>query len=252
MTDNAMPLGGQDEGAHSAVITPKGVAWTLTGIGLLALLPHIGVLVMKHVFGKPYLGGMANMFHLNEEHNVPTLIAVFLLMTCAAALAYTASTLPAKSRDRAGWLVMALVFAFMAFDESVQIHELTSQPINDMFNAEILQPFGWVLPYGFALIVLGLVLAPWFFRLDRASQIRFIIAGTIFVGGALGIEIIEGAHYRSLGEELNPELYTKVNQTLAHDLLWTLQESMEYIGAGYFLYAIIKRLGGIQMAPAIR
>jgi hypothetical protein len=48
----------------------------------------------------------------------------------------------------------------------------------------------WVIPYGIASAVLALLYFRFVWQLPRVTRARFIVAGLLFVGGALGFEML--------------------------------------------------------------
>jgi hypothetical protein len=228
---------------NSFEITPKRLALVLVGVGLFLLAAHCGVMVAKHGYDHPYVGGLGPMFNMGNEMNVPTLASTLVLVTCGAMLAYTAAVAVGTPWDRRSWALLAFIFIFLGFDENISIHEGLISPVNNMINADWVPAFAWVLPYGLAVIVLGVVMLPWFLKLDRPTQIRFVIAGVVYVGGALGVEILESVNFTSSDETL-----AAVKASLSNDILVTTQESMEFGGAAFFLWALVKRLGGIRIS----
>ena len=229
-------------------ISARRVAWVLTVTGGFLFAAHTFMLVMKHGFGRDYVFGLADVFNVNYEMNVPTLASTLLLISCAAMLGFTAAIDRGSRWDRWSWATLALVFTFLGFDEFMAIHETLTGPVRDMVQSEWIPAFAWVLPYGVGVVLLGLIMMPWFLRLDRPTQIRFVIAGCIFVGGALGIELIESRNFSAMDSTLSAEGLDDVNDTLYHAVITLVQESMEYIGAGYFLWTLINRLGGIRLS----
>ncbi len=52
--------------------------------------------------------------------------------------------------------------------------------------------YSWVIPGIVVIIILGLILIKFLFRLPIKTRIGFIISGCIFVGRAIGMEMIGG------------------------------------------------------------
>lgn len=231
-------------------ITARSIALGLTIVGVPLLLAHVFVLTMNFGFGRGYLFGLAEKFNLNDEMNFPTLVATLELLACSAMLAANAYFRPGGRKQAAGWWVMCAIFAFLAFDENIGLHEMTSGPTSQLLQADWVPEYAWMLPYSVALLIAASVLLPWFLKVDRASQIRFVIGGAIFVSGALGIEILESANVSGAGPDVLADGIALADVSLGHALLTTAQECMEYIGAGYFLYALVLRLGGLTLGVA--
>nr|WP_321359136.1 hypothetical protein [uncultured Hyphomonas sp.] len=233
-------------------IRPRDVARGLVLVGGVLLAAHLFVLVMNFGFGRDYLWGLAEKFNLNEEMNFPTLVATVELLACGAMLAANAFFRPGAAGQAAGWWVLSGVFIFLGFDENIGLHEMLSHPTSQALQADWVPEYAWMIPYSAALLIAAVVLLPWFLRIDRSSQIRFAIAGAIFVSGALGVEILESANLSGTAPELLEGGASLADISLSQALLTTLQECMEYIGAGYFLYALVLRLGGLRLQVSPR
>ncbi|KCZ49454.1 hypothetical protein [Hyphomonas pacifica] len=246
MTDHLDPQAGR---SPALSLSPKQLAWALVGIGLFLLMAHAAVLFLKYRLGYDYVMGLAPMFSLDEEANVPTLVSALVLLSCSVALALTACS-AAGTRMARGWWVLSAAFLFLAFDENAQIHETLSVITGIVVQTSWMPAFPWILLYGLAVVALGIVLLPWFLKLDRGTQIRFAIAGTIYVGGALGMEVMESALYQMTDPTLSAEGWERLNSSLGFTLMTSLQECLEYGGAAYFLYVLVKRLGAIRLQAA--
>jgi hypothetical protein len=153
-----------------------------------------------------------------------------------------------KGDGRFAWFLLAAVFLFLGVDEATMIHEFASAPTREVLNASWVPHLAWVLPYGAAMIVLAVVLLPWFLKLDRSSQIRFVAAGFLFVLGAIGFELLESAQMRDILAE-NPDTVIEELQHPVVDTLILFEESLELIGLGVFLHALVSRIGGFTFRP---
>ncbi len=107
---------------------PRGVA----RIALLAVLAvaAAGVLVVgvRSAFDYEYVYGLAPLFDLGREANVPTWISSALLLLSGAALAIAGLRLREARRPGAWWwLVLAAVLCLASLDETANLHELLSR-----------------------------------------------------------------------------------------------------------------------------
>ena len=133
---------------------------------------------------------LLDLFSLSYEANVPTWLSACMHATSALLLALIAS---GKRQSGAPfvrhWRGLSIVFAYISIDEFVQIHE----EMNAWFDLSGALYFGWVIPA--AILVSIFVLSYWRFlaHLPWMTRFRFIRAGAVFVGGAMGIELILNA-----------------------------------------------------------
>jgi hypothetical protein len=176
-------------------VQPKTVALMLLAIA--AALALVGIVIHFTSLSFPpskLLKHLDRLFNLDEEANIPTVFSAGLLFSAAVLLSLIAS---AKRRDRyfLHWLGLAVIFFFLALDESVQLHESIINAMRAMFRASGYFYFAWIIPYGvFALLVF---LAYLRFVRDLPSRIRALVAAAAFcyVGGAIGFEMLEGKYW---------------------------------------------------------
>ena len=81
---------------------------------------------------------------------------------------------------------------YASLDEALSFHEGLSIPVRDALDVSGVLYFAWVIPYGIAVLILGAACLRFVLRLDRATRNLFIVAGALYVGGAVGFELIGG------------------------------------------------------------
>jgi hypothetical protein len=169
-------------------------------------------------------GEITEIFSLSYEANVPTWWATILLFSCAIALASTALH---EERLRGYFWALAILFAYMSLDEAVQIHEELARVYE---GGRGVLYFSWVIPGAVIVVLVGLAFVPFLIALDASTRARFVIAGAIYVGGALVMELPLGWWTDTYGEE-----------TLGYALIDFVEETMELAGTGVFLDALLRR-----------
>ena len=168
---------------------------------------------------------LLDLFSLSYEGNVPTWLSASMHATSAILLALIAS-----GKQQIGapfvrhWWGLSIIFAYISIDEFVTLHE----EMNAWFNLSGALYFGWVIPA--SILVSFFVLAYWRFlaHLPRITRVRFIRAGAVFVGGAMGVELILG-YWTDLNGSRN----------LGYAVIDWVEETMEMAGAGLFLSALV-------------
>ncbi len=169
-------------------------------------------------------------FGLSQEHNVPSWYSSTLLLLCAVVLSLIG--LGARQSGRAyalHWLFLGLVFAYMSLDEAIMIHEYASL----LFDLDGIFYYGWVIPAGVLVLVMGFAYLGFVRRLPAKSRVRFIVAGACYVGGALGIELVLGYWADVSGSD--NAVYVAID---------AVEESMEIAGLSIFLFALLDYCGG--------
>lgn len=205
-------------------------------IGFL-LIANLCVLFVQHVLDHPEVWGLVPLFHFDREQNVPTFFSALMLLSSSGLLMLAAQKARQAGEKALPWALLAMAFLFLSIDETASLHEKLDALIHYYTPTSGILHYAWVAPYGLAVLALGIVLAPWFFRLQKRMQILFIISGAFYVGGALGIEILSGLYYSGAAEGAEVK-------TLFGDILATIEELSEMTGVAIFIYALLSHLCG--------
>ena len=165
--------------------------------------------------------GYVAFFSLSYEQNLPTYYSSVLLLLCALLLALIASGVGARHLWH--WRGLALGFAYMSLDEAVEIHEFAGGllPLSGVFY------FSWVVPAAVVVLVLALLYVPFLRSLDRRTRIRFLIAGVVYVNGALLMELPLGYWTEQHGSD-----------NTGYFAIDFVEEALEIIGVSLFLMAL--------------
>lgn len=205
-------------------LSPRKVAWTLAGTLLVLLCAHLAALYATLGLGIEYAFGLIPLFNFDAEESLPTLYAAVLHLSCAAVTAAIgAGKRRAGERFGRHWMALGVIFCFLALDEMLMIHEKFSQ-LEAVIPAEGVLRYPWVVVYGPAALILGLLFIPFILALPRAVAGRFVLAGAIFVGGAVGMEMLGGVLLDS-------------GEGWGYALAATVEELCEMVGLIVFLHA---------------
>jgi hypothetical protein len=161
-----------------------------TALGLNA----VGLVVRA---GKPFLGGsesdLVRLFDVSEEANVPSWFSSVLLLICAMVLASIAREKRRSGRYGRHWTALAIIFLYLSVDEAAKIHELLIEPVRATFSVTGAFYYAWVIVAIPMCAVLAVVFAPFLRSLPPETARRFILAAVLYVGGALGLEMLGGS-----------------------------------------------------------
>lgn len=97
-----------------------------------------------------------------------------------------------------------------------------------IFNTSGLLNYACVIPYGTIIIIIAITYFKFMMRLPKPILKRFIVAGILFVFGAVSMEILSGMHLEKYG-----------NKTLTNTLMYSFEELLEMSGSVVFLYALV-------------
>jgi len=209
----------------------------------------IGVLTYLNVLALIFWFEYDDQFHtfieyfdFGLEQNIPTLYSVIALAIAATLLAANARhSLEKCDGQHRYWAGLALIFLFLAFDEGTQIHEMMNNVMEQWITPKGYLRYLWVLPYGFAVLVLATLYLRFMMRLSRTSRHRFILAALIFLVGSIGVEMLSARE---------ADLIVDSNYTVLYCVLYSLEEFLEMIGVAVFIYALLKHLA--DESPVIR
>jgi hypothetical protein len=118
----------------------------------------------------------------------------------------------------------------MAIDEAASLHELLIEPMRGLLGQQArgIFFFAWVIPGIAVAMIFGLSYLKFLLHLPTKTRWRFVIAATLYLGGALGMELIGGRYADSHGME-----------NLAYSMTATVEESLEMAGVIVFIYALL-------------
>lgn len=210
-------------------IAPKRVAVFLFCVVVSLTLASLAVNFSSYILGHGRLFGLVNLFNVDAEANIPTWFASVSLMACSGLLAAIAQIQSHESTTKASdWRTLAGIFLFLSIDELASLHELLIDPVRDTLGVTGIFYFAWVIPYIVLVVLLGIRFLKFLTQLPAQTRHSFILAGALYVGGALGMEMIDG---------LYASVYGKANFTYA--AMTNLEEFLEMLGIVVFIHSLL-------------
>lgn len=200
---------------------------------MLVLLSIVGQFA-TYVSVNSVLAGLAPAFYLDMEQNIPTYFNVLLLFIAASLLAVIAMRHWKQGRPHVPeWTILSLGFLVMALDEALQFHEQLNLPVGTLLGDGELGAFfyPWVIPGVVLVFVLALGFLRFLRRLPATFRFRFLLAAALYLGGAIGVELIGSSHAELHGTE-----------NWAYSMIVTLEETLELSGLIVFIWALLKYL----------
>lgn len=186
----------------------------VSGAGLAIELIHSG----SHA---PIVEALLELLSLSFEANLPTWYAAALLLGCGLSMIGIAGV--GESANRRHWLALSAIFFYISLDEVAQLHER----LGGLVGGSGVLYFDWVVPASVIVALLGVAFLPFLFRLEALERRRFVIAGIIYVCGALAMELPLGYVAESRGDD-----------NLTYALIDWVEESLELAGASLFLASL--------------
>ncbi|WP_188970047.1 multidrug transporter [Deinococcus aerolatus] len=222
-------------GERRVVATLLSVAAFLLLAGFLSL---VAKLYLTDFFGRDLFIGL---FDLNNESNMPANFSALILLLSAVTLGVIAwSRRQNASADAFSWRALTFIFGFLALDEAAMLHERTADITRSVVKADGILHYAWVLPYGILALIVGLAFVRFLIQLPGGIRSRVIVAGAVYVMGALGFELLEGL-----------VVSTEGTQNLLNQSLIVVEEGMEMLGVILFIGALLSYirlyLPGLQL-----
>jgi hypothetical protein len=131
------------------------------------------------------------------------------------------------------WTMLAVIFLGLAIDEICSLHEQMGQLLTTRgIDLDGALHFQWVVPGIILVFVVGLSYVPFLWSLPRVHALRFTAAGVMYIGGAIGVEMIGGSYVTSFGQS-----------NLGFQAIATFEEAIEMTGVAMFLASLASYAG---------
>lgn len=216
-------------------INPKYVLRTLLIIVGILALSNIGINIIRfnyYMDGGPwsdneYIKELIFLFDLDTEKNVPSFYSSLALLLSSILLFLIALFYKKSGAKYFPWVLLSLVFFYLALDEILELHEHLVHLTERFFNLTGYGTSYWIIPFGIFGIILFIILFKFLRELPKKTLKQFVISGFVFISGAVGMEILGGIH---------EEIYGRENATYV--ILYTIEEILEMLGIVLFIYAL--------------
>ncbi|MEG3908876.1 hypothetical protein QT979_00750 [Microcoleus sp. w2-18bC1] len=209
----------------------------VTCLVVLSCLSHINL----HFFpDSPFAAYFSKAFNVDYERNLPSFYSVLALLFSSLLLGVIAYAKNLDScRYKYHWKILSFIFLYISIDEAAQFHEKLIDPMRSLLNATGILYFTWVVPFGCLVAIFLLSYSKFVFHLPVATRKLFVAASAIYIGGAMGVELLGGYLASTTGM-----------QDLSYAIVVTLEESLEMVGIVVFIHALISYiktyLGGVS------
>ena len=238
--------------------------WHIVVIACLAAAHLIVTIVLRD---NPVLGHdkVQALFDLDSEAGPGAFFSSLALLACAGMTALISRD-AADPPIRRFWTLCAFLAAYLSLDEAIGIHEKFSVIAHLVTSGRGIFTIGWWVIYPFVLAPFLAIGLPGLFRLDPATRHRLVLAGLVFVSGAVGFEIVESLsrdafvtifHLRH-GNEIDWSAYGAALSTHGasfqreqHGLV-LFEETLEMTGVALALRALLIHAAALGSAMAVR
>lgn len=209
-----------------AIDSKRLTAWLVWAVALLTLA-HLAGKLCSYL---DYRSGLITIFDMDREMSVPTLFSTVGLLACALLFGVVATAIKRRGLPFVlHWRGLAVIFVFLAVDESVSLHERLTPLVHRWIDTSV--QYAWVIPYGLVLVALAVVYARFLLAIPPGPRYLFVAAAGIYVTGALLLEIPAGFEAVAHGET-----------TLRFTILATFEELLELVGIVVLIRALTSYL----------
>ncbi|MCW0215454.1 MAG: hypothetical protein OJJ54_19025 [Pseudonocardia sp.] len=198
---------------------------------VLAAAHFVAVLV---VWAAPSAGlRVPDAVRLNAESTVATWFSSALHLVNGLVLGLLA--VAAARRERWRWIVLAAMVLAVSMDEVSGFHEDVSWLLHTRLHTSGVLTYAWVVPAVAVCAVVALACTRMVLRKPGGRVV--ILGAAVFLAGAVGMEVIEGAWIGSTGSSPDDTGFLLLNG---------VEETLEMLGA------IITMSGLFRMASGLR
>ncbi|WP_414550346.1 hypothetical protein [Anabaena sp. CCY 0017] len=175
------------------------------------------------------------IFSLDEELNIPAWYSSFMLLSCSGLLAVI-TTIKKTDKYFIYWKNLSLIFLFLSLDEAFSFHEILIIPaLREAFNLLPIFFHTWVI-FGIPAVIFFIFkYFRFFLDLPKKIQKLFLLAATLYVSGALGMEMVSGLFRVYFGR-------LDIMTTIAI----LIEELLEMTGIVIFIYALLTYLRSLK------
>lgn len=218
------------------MVRPLRVLYVMVAVLVVLASAHFVLLILLAFSGGELLG-LPRILDMGREANIPTYWSAAVLMA--------AGILPlliARDAQRLGqpfvghWAFLGLGFIYISVDEVAQIHEsvVAMAWLHFFERGEGMWQYVWIFPAMAAVSLVLLVYVRFLLHLPGRYRFLFILAAGLFLGGSIGMEMVEATldfHGR----------------TSLMDASRLVEETLEISGVTLFVYALLSYVSDRRM-----
>ncbi len=229
---STLAVSDSSEGRVQITLAPTRLARWLGLTVLLLTVASLVVELLRQLGGYGDLFGVRPVLDVGSDISLPTWYSSFALLLCALLLGLIARAKQVRGGAYVGhWYGLGAIFLLFSIDETAGIHERMGHSVTRVLGTTGLFYYGWVVLGLLAVVVVGAVYLRFLLHLPPTTRILFIVAAALFVGGGIGVEM------------LNARIdYLYGIDNLAATLLTAVEELLEMAGVVVFAYALLEYL----------
>lgn len=186
------------------------VCWIITAV-IVVCATYL--MTIKYGRGRDFVFGLTERFDMDREWGIPSLFSGVLLLFNAGLFATAWMATKASANRSRMWLLLSLFFVFLAIDEVFSIHEQLIVPMREQMTAAAAIDYAWVVPYGAAVVLIGFAFFHVWRRQTKRVRALLGIAATVYVAGAIGLDVAGDTFRNAKGDSLTYALIVEIEET---------------------------------------
>lgn len=201
----------------------------LTGIHLL--MQYLNLNVYHELNGQVF--EISNRVDFDDEASIPTWISQLILLAIGLS-AFVAAYLQQNSGAKRIWTIIGAIGIVLSLDEVAALHELLLQIVHLAVFSEVaptIRSNAWFVLLPFIVVVGAFLLFQAIRHISRRTVFIFILGTTIFMTGAVFIDVLTNA--------------SNINNFYEKGVLVGAEESLEIAGTSTVLYGILDYLESV-------
>jgi len=214
------------------------VGVTLASGAVFFFLAGVAVVLAKTLYRSDHVYGLYALFDLDSDSSIPTWFSSLGLLICSVLLCLN-SIVAEHGRRIASWQwrFLAVVFLLLSIDEVARMHEILGTLLGQELVPDISERTDGILSYQWLVVAIaftGLLLLaciPFLCRLPRRIAVGLMLAGAVYVGGAVAMESINGN-------------IARMSSYHSSAYMWgtAFEEFLEMLGVALFAHVLVCRL----------
>lgn len=177
-------------------LRPAHVAAVLLAVVTVLTLLSVASVYARFGLGHETLAGLdhVGIFHLDADVSVPGWYSASALLLAAAIVAAVAAVTFVQRRGHGWyWAVLALALCYLSVDETARLHERSAGVLVALFERDSFLTRSWTVPAAIASLLFAAAFVRFLARLEVRQRARFVAAGCLYAGSAVGLEVV--GHY---------------------------------------------------------
>lgn len=204
----------------------RGMASAVAFLAIAGLAVNLAPLVIT----QPSKGMLflLEQFQMDGEGNIPTWFASVLLLSNASLFALIGAGHRGENLQRAGWFGLSAIFVLLSVDEAVSLHEAAGRAFSRLTGLGGGETFAWLIPAVPVMAGLGVIFLRFVVGLPGRTRVLVLLAGGVFLSGAMGAEAIGWAVDRTPGR-----------WDWTYQMVTLVEEVLELAGQALLFYALV-------------